>query len=281
MKEGCCLAAVMAILIAVFTVSAYAQYSGECWAADYYNLFKISANGQAATVQGFSQPLSLDINPTDGSIWVADTDAVRVRKLSAAGQDLFELNSTSTPPAFTTNPKSVSVDPRDGSCWVAVFDTIYKYSADGKQLAKVDGFSEPVVAVSPLNGDCWVAHNNLGMIHTNRGQLADAARHYREALRIHLTYAEALTNLGGVLVMQGNPYEAQRCFRLAIQYQPDHVQAHNNLGNLLATQMQFEEAMKLKGVVITSSPSPILRARTIRCKALVPLFTTVAYLTPA
>jgi DNA-binding beta-propeller fold protein YncE len=150
----------MAILIAVFTVSAYAQYNGECWAADYYNLFKISANGQAATVQGFSQPLSLDINPTDGSIWVADTDAVRVRKLSAAGQDLFELNSTSTPPAFTTNPRSVSVDPRDGSCWVAVFDTIYKYSADGKQLAKVDGFSEPVVAVSPLNGDCWVADSN-------------------------------------------------------------------------------------------------------------------------
>lgn len=176
MVTDCYIVAFIAILMIVFTGGAYAQYSGECWAADYYNVFKISANGEAIAIQGFSQPLSLSINPKDGSIWVADTDAVRVRKLSAAGQDLFELNSTSTPPAFTTNPGSLSVDPRDGSCWVAVFDTIYKYSADGKQLAKVEGFNEPVVAVNPLNGDCWVADSsNARVVRLSAagGQLAE------------------------------------------------------------------------------------------------------------
>lgn len=151
---------IAAILMTAFTASAYAQYNGECWAADYYNIYKIAANGQATPVQGFSQPLSMSINPTDGSVWVADTDAVRVRKLSAAGQDLLELNSTSTPPAFTTNPRSVSVDPRDGSCWVAVFNKVYKYSSDGKELLKLEGFNEPTVSVNPKNGDCWVADAN-------------------------------------------------------------------------------------------------------------------------
>lgn len=158
--ESIYLVAIIAIFMTAFTVSSYAQYNGECWAADYYNIYKISTNGQATTIPGFSQPLSLSINPTDGSVWVADTDAVRVRKLSATGQDLFELNSTSTPPAFTTNPRSVSVDPRDGSCWVAVFDKIYKYSADGKELFKLENFGEPVISVNPTNGQCWVADAN-------------------------------------------------------------------------------------------------------------------------
>ncbi len=160
MIESIYLVAIIAILVTAFTVSSYAQYNGECWAADYYSIYRIAANGQATAIPGFSQPLSLSINSTDGSVWVADTDAVRVRKLSAAGQDLFELNSTSTPPAFTTNPRSVSVDPRDGSCWVAVLNKIYKYSADGKELFKIEDFSEPVLAVNVTNGECWVADSN-------------------------------------------------------------------------------------------------------------------------
>ncbi len=153
--------AIIAILIAAFAAAnVCAQYNGECWAADYYSVFKISANGQATQIAGFSQPLSLSVNPADGSCWVADTDAVKVRKLSADGQGVAELNSTSTPPAFTTNPRSVSVDPRDGSCWVAAFNTIYKYSSDAKQLSKLDGFNEPSIAVNPTTGECWVADSN-------------------------------------------------------------------------------------------------------------------------
>jgi len=160
MIESIYFVAIIAIFITAFTVSSYAQYNGECWATDYYSIYKIATNGQATAIPGFSQPLSLSINSTDGSVWVADTDAVRVRKLSSAGQDLFELNSTSSPPAFTTNPRSVSVDPRDGSCWVAVLDKVYKYSADGKELLKLEDFNEPAVSVNPTNGQCWVADAN-------------------------------------------------------------------------------------------------------------------------
>ena len=155
------LTAIIVILTTAVTTNAGAQYNGECWAADYTNVFKISASGgQPMQVAGFSQPLSLSVNPSDGSCWVADTDMVRVRKLSATGQELFALNGSIDPPVFKTQPMSVSVNPGDGSCWVAVFDTIYKFSSDGKQLSSIKGFNEPSVAVNPANGECWVADSN-------------------------------------------------------------------------------------------------------------------------
>ncbi len=152
--------AIIAILMTAFTVNAYAQYNGECWAADYYNVIKISANGETIQVPGFSEPLSLSIDPTDGSVWVADTAMVRVRKLSASGQDLLILDGTSNPQVFTTNPRSVAVDPADSSCWIATLYSVFKFSSDGKQLAQIDGFNEPIVAVNPLNSDCWVADSS-------------------------------------------------------------------------------------------------------------------------
>ncbi len=87
-----------------------------------------------------------------------------MRKLSAAGQELLVLDGTANPPAFKSQPASVAVDPRDGSCWVATKRSVYKFSADGKQLTKLDGFSEPSLAVSPLNGECWVADSNMARV---------------------------------------------------------------------------------------------------------------------
>ncbi len=164
---GTCHLIAIAVVLIVSLISAsgsYAQYNGECWAADYYNVLKIDLNGQAVPFQGFSQPLSLAINPTDGSVWIADTDAVKVRKLSAAGQELLVLDGTANPPAFKTQPASVAIDPRDGSCWVATKQSVYKFSADGNQLIKLDGFSEPSLTVSPLNGECWVADSNKARV---------------------------------------------------------------------------------------------------------------------
>ena len=150
------LIAIIAILMTAFVANTHAQYNGECWAADYYTIFKISASGEPIQIQGFSQPLSVSINPADGSCWVANTDAITVVKLSAAGDQLAVIDMNT----LGNNPSSVSVDPRDGACWVATVDTIFKFSSDGKQLSKTGGFNEPVLTVNPTNGECWVADSN-------------------------------------------------------------------------------------------------------------------------
>lgn len=158
--------AIVAILMALLTSNTYAQYNGECWAADYYNVFKIGSSGQPVQVAGFSQPLSLSVNPTDGSCWVADTDAIRVKKLSASGQEIATLDGATNPTLFApdakslTNPSSVSVDPRDGSCWVATLNVVGKFSSDAKKLFIKTGFNEPLIAVNPKNGDCFIADSS-------------------------------------------------------------------------------------------------------------------------
>jgi hypothetical protein len=49
-----------------------------------------------------------------------------------------------------------------------------------------------------------------------------------------------------------------------------------NTGVARSKRMQFVDAMKLKGVVMTSSPGPISKARMRRWSALVPLLTATA-----
>jgi hypothetical protein len=54
-----------------------------------------------------------------------------------------------------------------------------------------------------------------------------------------------------------------------------------NTGRARSNSRQLADAMKLNGVVMTSSPSPIPSARTIRCRADVPLLTATPCATPA
>ena len=94
------------------------------------------------------------------------------------------------------------------------------------------------------NPECWMAHNNLGLALAARGRGEEAIRHYREALRIHPNFPEALTNLGMVLAARGQVEEAMRHYREALRIKPDSPQAHFNLGNALAARGQMEEAMR-------------------------------------
>ncbi|MBD3181993.1 hypothetical protein GF312_06865 [Candidatus Poribacteria bacterium] len=157
---------IIILLSLIFTSVSYAQYNGECWAADYTNVFIIAADGSASQIGGFSQPMSISINPNDGTAWVADTDMIQVRKFSPQGQELKKLDGAANASLFAktpqtlTNPISVAVDPNDGACWVATKNNIIKFSPEAKQLFIQEGFNEPFLAVNPNNGDCWVADSS-------------------------------------------------------------------------------------------------------------------------
>lgn len=146
-------------LLLLFALNAYSQYNGECWAVDYLNAIKISG-GKATKFSGFSQPLSISINPNDGSVWIADTDAIRIKKLSSTGKELLTIDKV----LDNQQPISVAVDPKDGSCWAATATTLYKFSAEGKQILKKEGFNEPSLIVNPKNSECWIADSNNARI---------------------------------------------------------------------------------------------------------------------
>jgi protein O-mannosyl-transferase len=105
------------------------------------------------------------------------------------------------------------------------------------------------LAVTPDND---VAHNNLGYLSVDRGELDKAMSHYEAALKIrsgkldpHYNLATTFVemNLGDVLARKGQPDEAMVHFEQAIKLQPDYAEAYYNRGNVLYAKGKIDEAI--------------------------------------
>ena len=93
------------------------------------------------------------------------------------------------------------------------------------------------------NPAAWLAHNNLGLILSENGNVDEAIAHLDEALRLFPDYVEAHNNLGIALAGQGRTDEAIRHYTRALQLQPNHPEVHTNLGAALARQGSIEDAI--------------------------------------
>ena len=102
----------------------------------------------------------------------------------------------------------------------------------------------------------WFVHNHLGAAFYKKGQIDEAIRHYREALRLNPDFAQAHNNLGAALEKEGQTDEAIRQYQEALRLKADYAEAHNNLGIIFYQQSrtdeairQFKEAIALKPVL--------------------------------
>jgi tetratricopeptide (TPR) repeat protein len=86
-----------------------------------------------------------------------------------------------------------------------------------------------------------VAHNNLGVVLLDAGDLARADEHFAEAARIKPNTSEALVNLGFREAQKGDVAQAKELFERVIRVQPT-AQAHYDLGLLLSQQNDLEQA---------------------------------------
>ena len=90
----------------------------------------------------------------------------------------------------------------------------------------------------------YVAHDNLGTVLGQRGQMDEAIRQFQEAVRLKPDHANAHCNLGIAFQKTGQTDEAIRQFQEAIRLKPDHANAHCNLGIALEKKGQMDEAMR-------------------------------------
>jgi len=75
---------------------------------------------------------------------------------------------------------------------------------------------------------------NLALFLSDKGEVAEAEKLYREAIGVKADYADAHNNLANILAGQGRYPEAIDHFELAIQFDPELAQAHNNYAGVLA-----------------------------------------------
>ena len=106
----------------------------------------------------FMKPNCVDVDGRDGSAWVLDYYANKLRKFDSYGNPVYETPAEQEP--LIRRGTSIAVDQVTGACWVAdrSHDRVLKLGEKGKLLATVTGFRSPrAVSLVPEVGDCWVA----------------------------------------------------------------------------------------------------------------------------
>ena len=100
----------------------------------------------------------------------------------------------------------------------------------------------------------FLGYNILGVALRDRGRLEEAITSYREALKIHPQFEEALVNLSRALSEQGRADEALTHVAAAAQIKPNDVEAQYNLGTELADRGRFAEAVEALQIAVRLKP---------------------------
>lgn len=87
------------------------------------------------------------------------------------------------------------------------------------------------------------AHNNLGALLMEQGDLPGAAAEYREALRLRPDYLRALSNLGLVLLQQGDTAGGLAAIAELLRLRPEDFDAQVNYARLLEKTGRNAEAV--------------------------------------
>jgi protein O-mannosyl-transferase len=93
------------------------------------------------------------------------------------------------------------------------------------------------------NSGCWMAHNNLGMVLFEKGQLDEAIRHYRRTLEMQPDFWDADYNLGTALLGKGQVDEAIFYCDKAVRMQPNDPDAHVAFANALLQKKRTDDAI--------------------------------------
>jgi tetratricopeptide (TPR) repeat protein len=97
------------------------------------------------------------------------------------------------------------------------------------------------------NPDAWMAHFNLAHHHQQKRRYAEAARHYREVLRLRPEDTGTMTNLAVTLLALGRVDDAVGQFEAVARKNPDSADAQLNLGLAYGKQGRSAEGVeKLK-----------------------------------
>jgi tetratricopeptide (TPR) repeat protein len=93
------------------------------------------------------------------------------------------------------------------------------------------------------NPGCWMAHNNLGIVLSQKGEVDEAIAHYQKTLEMSPDSADADYNLGNALLQKGEIDAAILHCQRAVTIQPNDPEAQVGLGNALFQKGLIDESI--------------------------------------
>jgi hypothetical protein len=112
---------------------------------------------------------------------------------------------------------------------------------DRGQLAEAGAHFERLVQIRPRYGP---GHLYLGAVRAQQGRTEEAMKEYAEAALLMPTSAVPHYNMGLALIAQNRTAEAIEQYREAVKLVPTYANAHNNLGMALAGQGRLDEGVQ-------------------------------------
>lgn len=120
--------------------------------------------------------------------------------------------------------------------------SVPRSALDPRLAARFEAALAELVDAQAASADLPGAHLNLGVLHSRQGNLAEAERAYRLALRLDPAFAAAALNLANLLNRQGRNDAAETALRETIERAPGEGELHYSLGLLLAEAGRYEPA---------------------------------------
>ncbi len=109
-------------------------------------------------------------------------------------------------------------------------------------------------AVQSLNADWPEARMNLGLVHIQLGELAEAEREYLSVLELDPRFVQAHVNLADLYRMQGRDEDAEATLRDALGVQDDDPGVYHALGLTLVRLQKNTEAVEALGRAAKLAP---------------------------
>jgi tetratricopeptide (TPR) repeat protein len=105
-----------------------------------------------------------------------------------------------------------------------------------------DALNEYQTALKLRPSDIQV-HNNLGAVYLTRGEFPQALAEFQQAVALNPRFPQARRNLGLALFQLGRIDEAIAQYRVAVEINPSSDDAYKDLGSALARKGQLDEAI--------------------------------------
>jgi tetratricopeptide (TPR) repeat protein len=121
----------------------------------------------------------------------------------------------------------------------------------GLQLSRV---LAEYISMQEINGDRPESHVNLGALASRRGDLKEAVRCYKEALKRTPSFGPASVNLADALRALDRDPEGIEVLQQAIDRVPDDAGLHHALGLALVRVGKKEQALQSLGQAVTLAP---------------------------